>query len=394
MTATASTSTQLRMKWDSRYAQTNSADIVQKARRTNETVSEIEAWGVVTAPAGKSYRFAAYRTFDRAAVRGDRVKWDCAIYVPAGKGSRMLPESALPHVRAFILQMFRRAVEACAAADWDSGDAAWPACDPFAAAVADYAEAVRDLEAVAKIEGANISGETLAFNLENVRDHAATLEDSTGLFDLAATDSAIAWARIHAGEGRARAAGFRAGMAPRDLENPHMAGTGHAIAWAEGYEAGLAVFRNEAPAPVETVRRDNCEYHAGRKAFADGLPATDCPFTDYPNIADSRFARWQLGHAEAAKPAPLKLSGNAVRDNMARQREGMAAIAENEAGERGGPGLVRVIDATPTWAAVLPMLRAAVENGTPEGRRIAWEELARMAEAADRFNAAARDLRA
>lgn len=51
---------------------------------------------------------------------------------------------------------------------------------------------------------------------------------------------------------------------------------------------------------------------------------------------------------------------------------------------------VRTIDATPTWAAILPMLRHAAENGTAEGRAIVWEELARMARAADKWNAAAK----
>lgn len=50
----------------------------------------------------------------------------------------------------------------------------------------------------------------------------------------------------------------------------------------------------------------------------------------------------------------------------------------------------RVIDATPTWAAVLPMLCLALENATDEGKRIARAELQRMAEAADRFNAYAK----
>ena len=49
---------------------------------------------------------------------------------------------------------------------------------------------------------------------------------------------------------------------------------------------------------------------------------------------------------------------------------------------------VRTIDATPTWAGILPMLRLAIENGTAEGRAIAWEEIARMARAADKWNAA------
>lgn len=50
----------------------------------------------------------------------------------------------------------------------------------------------------------------------------------------------------------------------------------------------------------------------------------------------------------------------------------------------------RVIDATPTWAGVLPMLCLALENATEDGKRIARAELQRMAEAADRFNAYAK----
>lgn len=47
------------------------------------------------------------------------------------------------------------------------------------------------------------------------------------------------------------------------------------------------------------------------------------------------------------------------------------------------PAAVRYIDATPTWAAILPALLAAVTDGTAEGQRIARAELARMARAAD-----------
>ena len=47
----------------------------------------------------------------------------------------------------------------------------------------------------------------------------------------------------------------------------------------------------------------------------------------------------------------------------------------------------RTIDITPTWAALLPVFRAVLDNGTDEGKRMAWEELARMAEAADQWNA-------
>lgn len=52
---------------------------------------------------------------------------------------------------------------------------------------------------------------------------------------------------------------------------------------------------------------------------------------------------------------------------------------------------MRTIDITPTWVAVLPILLAALENGTDEGKRIAREELQRMADAADLYNASVRN---
>ena len=47
---------------------------------------------------------------------------------------------------------------------------------------------------------------------------------------------------------------------------------------------------------------------------------------------------------------------------------------------------VRVIDCTPTWAALLPVYIAVLEDGSEAGRVAARVELARMAEAADRYN--------
>jgi hypothetical protein len=41
------------------------------------------------------------------------------------------------------------------------------------------------------------------------------------------------------------------------------------------------------------------------------------------------------------------------------------------------------IDLTPTWQGVLPILIAALEDGTKEGKKLAREELRRMAKAAD-----------
>lgn len=42
------------------------------------------------------------------------------------------------------------------------------------------------------------------------------------------------------------------------------------------------------------------------------------------------------------------------------------------------------IDLTPTWSAILPLLLEGFENGTPESRGFAIEELKRMALLADR----------
>jgi hypothetical protein len=47
---------------------------------------------------------------------------------------------------------------------------------------------------------------------------------------------------------------------------------------------------------------------------------------------------------------------------------------------------MQFIDLTPSWAAVLPALLAVIQDGTPEGQRLAVTELQRMSEAADRFN--------
>ena len=42
----------------------------------------------------------------------------------------------------------------------------------------------------------------------------------------------------------------------------------------------------------------------------------------------------------------------------------------------------RMIDMTPSWPEALTMLRAIIENGTDEGKALAWTELRRMAEIA------------
>jgi len=47
---------------------------------------------------------------------------------------------------------------------------------------------------------------------------------------------------------------------------------------------------------------------------------------------------------------------------------------------------LKVVDITPTWVDVLPMMLLALEQGSDEGKTIAKEELLRMAKAADQAN--------
>lgn len=53
---------------------------------------------------------------------------------------------------------------------------------------------------------------------------------------------------------------------------------------------------------------------------------------------------------------------------------------------------MQTINITPTWAEVLPLLLTAVRDAGIEGRKAAHSELIRMAQAADRWNAAAPDM--
>ena len=47
--------------------------------------------------------------------------------------------------------------------------------------------------------------------------------------------------------------------------------------------------------------------------------------------------------------------------------------------------LIGAIDLTPTWAGLLPTLLALYEDGNVDGKNIAFDELARMAQAADKY---------
>lgn len=125
-----------------------------------------------------------------------------------------------------------------------------------------------------------------------------------------------------------------------------------------------------AHAPGITIRKADCgEY---RVTFTQAAIAAAFPEMTRAELIEKAeaLACYESDIAEAYE------SGKAM------YRVGLARPAE--------AAPVRAIDATPTWAAILPMLRLAIENGTADGRAIAWEELARMARAADKWNAAAK----
>lgn len=48
--------------------------------------------------------------------------------------------------------------------------------------------------------------------------------------------------------------------------------------------------------------------------------------------------------------------------------------------------LIEVLDLTPTWQGILPALIITLTDGNADGRRIAKEELLKMARAADAYN--------
>lgn len=48
---------------------------------------------------------------------------------------------------------------------------------------------------------------------------------------------------------------------------------------------------------------------------------------------------------------------------------------------------VTKLDVTPTWAAIMPGLIAALQHGTAEGQKIAREELMQLARKVDLLNA-------
>lgn len=119
-------------------------------------------------------------------------------------------------------------------------------------------------------------------------------------------------------------------------------------AW-EALETAREAERAAKAETAKPVRRDNVEYHAGKAAHAAGEAETACPYM----AGGDRAARWTLGFREAADAAR------------------------------------HVVPLEMNWKAAAGIVRAALENGTGEGRRAARVELDRMAGLADERNAMA-----
>lgn len=124
--------------------------------------------------------------------------------------------------------------------------------------------------------------------------------------------------------------------------------------------------------------------------------AVDAARTREANIARvkeemraARLAEAGLSAGGLAYAQECIAAGATTEDAIAAARTAEAREAAAKA-EEPAPAAVRYIDATPTWAAILPALLAAVTDGTAEGQRIARAELIRMARAADSAVAAAK----
>lgn len=103
------------------------------------------------------------------------------------------------------------------------------------------------------------------------------------------------------------------------------------------------------------------------------------------SIVDSTREGWQALESAREAERAARAERETVRRNLRLQAEGMAEIARKEQQAKNADTL-RVIDMTPTWAGILPALRALIENSNSQGRATAWAELERMAALADERN--------
>lgn len=137
---------------------------------------------------------------------------------------------------------------------------------------------------------------------------------------------------------------------------------------ARGMDRGM--YRDDDTTRTETIRE--------RIAFGSAVAfALSAAFAAEPvatvaeRIAADTAARDSRRDALMAMPVAERIAA----DNAARE------FAAKPAAEP------RTIDCTPEWSGLLPVLLALLENGNAEGARTARAELARMAKAADKWNA-------
>lgn len=120
-----------------------------------------------------------------------------------------------------------------------------------------------------------------------------------------------------------------------------------------------------------------------------GLIVRKTDYNEY-RVADGAEADLQKREDGAAYCADLQEAVDTAEAWAANKADVARVAAEAEEKADALPKMPRAIDATPSWADVLPILFMALENGTEDGQRIARAELQRMAIAADKFNAIAK----
>jgi len=124
-----------------------------------------------------------------------------------------------------------------------------------------------------------------------------------------------------------------------------------------------------------TIRREPeaGEIVAYAKGTGKNAPAayfTDCPIDALATVCAMA--------ADSADPEALAAAHAACGVPMTHREEAQPEARESF-----------TIDATPTWASLAPAFVMALQNGTPEGQKIAREEMARGFAALDAHNAAA-----
>lgn len=125
------------------------------------------------------------------------------------------------------------------------------------------------------------------------------------------------------------------------------------------------------PAPVLIAETARARYWRTQAGFVSTLPGAEL-------TADTGAGYNRLDSLMRLKGESAETIDSTLRAEVLRLEQAGRDAAERETG--------RVIDMTPTWAGILPTLRALIENGNAEGRRTAWAELEKMARLADERN--------